>query len=43
MVGEDCTIGSNVVVEPGIIIGRRCKISPMKRIINHIPSESKVM
>jgi len=43
MIGEDCTIGSNVVVEPGIIIGRRCKISPMKRIINNISSESKVM
>lgn len=43
MVGEDCTIGSNVVVEPGIIIGRRCKISPIKRIIKNVSSESKVM
>jgi UDP-N-acetylglucosamine diphosphorylase/glucosamine-1-phosphate N-acetyltransferase len=43
MVGEDCNIGSNVIVEPGIFIGRGCKISPMKRIINHISSESKVM
>ncbi len=43
MIGEDCTIGSNVVVEPGIIIGRRCKIDPLKRISKNIPSESKVM
>jgi len=43
MIGEDCTIGSNVVVEPGIIIGRRCKIDPLKKISKNIPSESKVM
>ncbi len=43
MIGEDCTIGSNVVVEPGIIIGRKCKIDPLKRISKNIPSESKVM
>ncbi len=43
MIGEDCTIGSNVVVEPGIIIGRRCKIDPLQKISKNIPSESKVM
>jgi len=43
MIGEDCNIGSNVVVDPGKIIGRRCKIAPMKRIIDSIPSNSKVM
>lgn len=43
MIGEDCNIGSHVVVEPGKIIGRKCKISPMKRIIENIPSNSKVM
>jgi len=43
MIGEDSTIGSHVVVEPGKIIGRRCKIGPMKRIIENIASESKVM
>ena len=42
-VGEDCNIGSNVVVEPGKIIGRKCKIAPLKRIIDNIPSNSKVM
>lgn len=43
MIGEDCTIGSNVVVEPGIIIGRRCLVSPIKRIMKNVPSGSKVM
>jgi glucose-1-phosphate thymidylyltransferase len=43
MVGEDCSIGSNVVVDPGKIIGRKCKIAPLKRIIDTVPSGSKVM
>ena len=43
MIGEDCTIGSNVVVDPGKIIGRKCEIAPLKRIINNIPSNNKVM
>jgi len=43
MIGEDCNIGSHVVVGPGKIIGRKCKIAPMKRIIENIPSNSKVM
>jgi len=43
MIGEDTVIKSHVVVEPGLIIGRKCKIEPMNRIIKNIPSESKVM
>jgi UDP-N-acetylglucosamine diphosphorylase/glucosamine-1-phosphate N-acetyltransferase len=43
MIGEDCIIESHVVVDPGKIIGRKCKISPMKHIIKNIQSESKVM
>jgi len=43
MIGEDCNIGSHVVVEPGKIIGRKCNIRSMKRIIENIPSNSKVM
>ena len=43
MIGEDCNIGSHVVIEPGIIIGRKCKILPMKRINNNIDSNSVVM
>jgi len=43
MIGEDCIIESHVVVDPGKIIGRKCRISPMTHIIKNIPSESKVM
>lgn len=43
MIGEDCIIESHVVVDPGKIIGRKCRISPMKWITKNIPSESKVM
>ena len=42
-IGEDCIIESQVVAEPGIIIGRKCKIAPLKKLNNNIPSESKVM
>jgi glucose-1-phosphate thymidylyltransferase len=43
MIGEDCVIENHVVTEPGIIIGRKCKINSLKRIIKNVPSESKVM
>ena len=43
MIGEDCIIGSHVVVEPGKIIGRKCKIGAMKKIIENVSSNSKVM
>ncbi len=43
MIGEDCTIGSHVVVDPGVIIGRKCNIAPIKRITKNISSGSKVM
>jgi len=43
MIGEDSIMGSHVVVEPGKIIGRRCRIGSMNRIIENVASESKVM
>lgn len=43
MIGEDCTIKSHVVVEPGIIIGRKCEIEALKKINKNIKSNSKVM
>ncbi len=43
MIGEDCVIENHVVTEPGIIIGRGCRINSLKRIIKNVPSESKVM
>ncbi len=43
MIGEDTVIKSHVVIEPGVIVGRKCKIEPMNRITKNISSESKVM
>lgn len=43
MIGEDSTIGSNVVIEPGMKIGRKCKIHPLTRVSQNVPSETRVM
>ncbi len=43
MIGDDCNIGSHVVIDSGKIIGRNCKINSMKNILENIPSNSKVM
>ena len=43
LIGEDCTIENHVVVDPGVIIGRKCNICSMKRIRKNIQSNSKVM
>lgn len=43
MIGEDTIIKSHVVVEPGVIIGRKCKIESINRISKPVPSLSKVM
>ncbi len=43
LIGEDCTIQNHVVVDPGVVIGRKCNIESMKRIRKNIQSNSKVM
>ena len=43
MIGEDTDIDNHVVVDPGVIVGRKCKINSMNRITKSIPSGSKVM
>jgi len=43
IIGEDTTIKSHVVIDPGIIIGRAVHINSMKHINVPIPSKSKVM
>ena len=43
MIGEHSIINDHVVAEPGIIIGRNCHIKSVKRIMENIPSECKVM
>ncbi|UCH72143.1 MAG: NTP transferase domain-containing protein [Thermoplasmatales archaeon] len=43
MIGEDCILKSHVVVDPGIIVGRKCEIGSISRIAKNIPSKSNVM
>ena len=43
MIGENCTIGNNVVIEPGIILGRKCIIYHFIKINKNITSGSKVI
>lgn len=43
LIGEDCNFGNHVVVDPGIIVGRKCSIDSMKRIRKDVESNSKVM
>lgn len=43
VIGEDCSIGDHVAVEPGRIIGRKCVINPFKHVTKDVPSEAEVM
>lgn len=43
IVAEDCIIGSNVVVEPGILIGRQCKVSSLNKVVKNISSHTNVI
>ena len=42
MIGEDCTIGSGVVTQPGVIIGNYSQIQMMKIISGRLPDRSLV-
>lgn len=42
-IGEDCEIGSNVVCEPGTIIGNKSSISSTKHLQGRIPDQSTVL
>ena len=43
MIGEDSVVGDGVVTEPGIIIGRQCKVSSLNQVTKNIPSKTNVM
>ena len=43
MVGYDTIIGSHVVVTPGKIIGKKCRVGSLKNIVDDIASGSVVM
>ena len=42
-IGEGCSIGANVLAEPGTIIGSNSTIAPMNTIRGVIPSNSRVL
>jgi len=43
MIAEDSILQSHIVTYPGVIIGRHCYISPLKKLRQDIPSETRVM
>jgi glucose-1-phosphate thymidylyltransferase len=43
IIGERCEIGDSVVTAPGIIVGNRCRIRPLKVLEGNIPDESLVV
>lgn len=43
MIGENCLLESSIIVEPGTIIGRKCMVSSINKIMKNIPSNTKVM
>ncbi|MFC1942316.1 bifunctional sugar-1-phosphate nucleotidylyltransferase/acetyltransferase [Chloroflexota bacterium] len=42
MLGEDCNIDSNVVAQPGVIVGNYCQIRMQKMISGRLPDRSLV-
>ncbi len=43
MLGVDCTVGSNVVAQPGVIVGNYCQIQATKLISGKLPDRSLVV
>jgi len=42
MLGEGCSLGNNVVAEPGVIVGNNCQIQALKLIRGRLPDKSLV-
>ncbi|RJS73092.1 MAG: nucleotidyl transferase [Candidatus Syntrophoarchaeum sp. WYZ-LMO15] len=42
-IGEDCTIGANVVAKPGTLLGNGSKVAPLTLLSGVIPDGSKVL
>ncbi|MDD5127556.1 MAG: sugar phosphate nucleotidyltransferase [Dehalococcoidales bacterium] len=42
MLGEGCTVGSNVFAQPGVIVGNYCQIKAQKSINGRIPEKSLI-
>ncbi|MFC1898970.1 bifunctional sugar-1-phosphate nucleotidylyltransferase/acetyltransferase [Chloroflexota bacterium] len=42
MMGEDCTIGNNVVAQPGVILGNHSQVQSLKLLSGQLPDRSLV-
>jgi len=43
LIGEDTEIRDGVVVEPGSVVGARCRIGPLSRVRGNVPNGTTVM
>ena len=43
LVGEDTEIRDGVVIEPGSVVGARCRIAPLSRVRGNVPNGTNVM
>ncbi len=43
LIGEDTEIRDGVVIEPGSVVGARCRIGPLSRVRGNVPSGTTVM
>ena len=42
MLGESCNLGSNVVAQPGVIVGNHCQVQALKVLSGRLPDKSLV-
>ncbi len=42
MLGEDCSLGNNVVAQPGVIVGNHCQVQALKLLSGRLPDKSLV-
>jgi glucose-1-phosphate thymidylyltransferase len=42
MLGEGCSLGNNVVAQPGVIVGNHCQVQALKLISGRLPDRSLV-
>jgi len=42
MLGEGCSLGNNVVAQPGVIVGNHCQVQSLKLLSGRLPDKSLV-
>jgi len=42
MLGEGCSLGNNVVAQPGVIVGNHCQVQALKLLSGRLPDKSMV-